>query len=72
MKKIVLFEGIRDEGGELVLVVFNTSVATSMDKKFWQRIVDHFEKGDLESFDDEERLKVREMVDIIKKAIKDW
>jgi len=72
MKREPLFVGVKEEGGELRLVVVG-GVAFKLRKGFWMALVNIFEKEDLRQYDGEYNpVEFRDTIDIIKKALEDW
>lgn len=72
MKEIILFQGVRDESGDLSVRIENSAVSSFMDKEFWQKIVEDFDKSDLTMFDVEDRTQVEKIIGIIKKGLEEW
>lgn len=71
MKREILFEGVRDESGDLCLVICDTDVAAYLGKKFWELIIDHFGPTEMEQFGPDERRVVKDKMDIMRKALED-
>ncbi len=72
MEREPLFIGVKEEGGELRVIVPG-GVVFKLKKGFWMAMVKIFENADLAEYDTQySEVEFRRTINTIKKGLKDW